>query len=379
VIKSYPIPKCAHMLASRVYSNRVPDNKAGTLMMLGNFLLAVVIPIGTIIYIHGDCFGGWMQLWSRCQRSDSFDTSVQSKVGTFEYESTRYWDVNANRYSIIRQVQIAVNVTITKHGDICQPAYIADGRCPRALIGALGNLYVRDLCFSVGLGAVFTFLRASPWSQRAKRWFVRTVLRRSAYVPRTSPDRMVTSAVLLLELPLILGFCYPVLPALAAIAMLLSSESFNISVERLGVKLTDDPTARVSIKYLFGSLGLGYAITLWLFVEGDFAGKWLVAFGWPLCTFVLAAIWIGAQKSQDGDDLTPHEKYMYKKYTHRPGRRKSLLHVDDVRLWAPYHDEPAFDGDGIVLQKMPHNAGPAVTAFSNPLESGQSSPVILLN
>ncbi len=63
IIKSYPIPKLARMLARRVYSNRVPHNRAGNLMMLGNFFLAVVIPICTVIYIHSDCLGGWMRLW----------------------------------------------------------------------------------------------------------------------------------------------------------------------------------------------------------------------------------------------------------------------------------------------------------------------------
>ncbi len=56
-----------------------------------------------------------------------------------------------------------------------------------------------------GTKQVLTFIRATPPMQKVKQLLVRTLLRRYEYVPRTSPDRMVTSAVLLLELPLILG------------------------------------------------------------------------------------------------------------------------------------------------------------------------------
>ncbi len=54
-------------------------------------------------------------------------------------------------------------------------------------------------------------------------------------------------------------------------AILFSSVSFNVAIERLGVKLIEDPAASVSIKYLFLSLSIGYAIALWLFMEGTFS------------------------------------------------------------------------------------------------------------
>jgi len=353
VIKSYPIPKCARTLARWVYSNNVPQNTAGSLMMLGNFILAVVIPVGTLIFINGDCFGGWMWLWSRCQSPTSFDISVDQVVGEFHYNSERYWDVAQDMWKTTRSVGIHVNVSITSHREICEPAYVADGRCPRALVQALGNLYARDLCFAAGLGAVLTFIRATPPMQRVKGWLVRTLLCRATYEPRTSPDRMVTSAVLLLELPLVLGFCYPILPAVAALAMLFNAGSFRVCVEQLGVKLTDDAAARVSIKYLFVSLGLGYALPLWLFFEGDFAGKWIVLFGWPITAYLTTKFWLSARE-QGGSEQTLHEKYMYEKYTYRPGLRKSLPHVDDV-LWRPYKRKSASDDDNILTQEKRHD------------------------
>merc|ERR1711924_539939 len=55
----------------------------------------------------------------------------------------------------------------------------------RAVASTLGDLYTKDLCFSVGAGSMLSFLRATPLAQRAKQWLVRTLFRRPDYEART--------------------------------------------------------------------------------------------------------------------------------------------------------------------------------------------------
>merc|ERR1711924_279262 len=80
---------------------------------------------------------------------------------------------------------ISLHSVITTHAEICSPSYVADGRCPRAVASTLGDLYTKDLCFSVGAGSMLSFLRATPLAQRAKQWLVRTLFRRPDYEART--------------------------------------------------------------------------------------------------------------------------------------------------------------------------------------------------
>lgn len=269
-----------------------------------------------------------MRLWRRCDETGAFDASISETVGSFSYTTQPYWNDEINSYSTTRLEPISIDTVITRHHDICQPRYIADGRCPRAVIGALGDLYSRDLCFSLSLGTLLSLLRATPQAQRLKQWFIRKIFCKPDYEARASADRLVTGAVLLLELPIILGFCYPILPLLASVAMLLNAGVFHVGMTRLGLKLSEDPPARVSIKYLWISLTLGCAIPSWLYMESGLSGKWVITLGMPFTALLAAKTWYGTEKSGHGDDLTPHEEFMVNKYTHN-GRRYSPIALDD--------------------------------------------------
>jgi len=347
ILKSYPIPSSARYLTRLIYGHTAPSNTAARLMLFGNFMLAIVVPLATIIYTNQDCFAGWMALWRQCDNARSFDTSVQGVIGSFSYPSQGYINLTTGFFEHHRTAEISIAVTVTTHDEVCHPRYIADGRCPRAVVSSLGELYTKDLCFSIGLGTILSFLRATPHMKRTKQWLMRKVCRQHEYEPKVRADRFVTSAALLMELPLVLGFLYPILPALAAAAMMLNAGVFHFAMSHFGTKMHEDPPPRVALHYLWGSLTLGCTLPTWLFWEGDFAGKWVMPFG-PLLSIVLAKkAWYAANNAGDREHETPHEAFMRRKYMSGT-RRRSPLGVDDP-LWVPKQRLHGCSGEDDVL------------------------------
>ena len=201
-----------------------------------------------------ECKTDWTVWCSPCQKESAFDARLNAVVGRFEYRvPCRFEDVTCTLTRPRTQLEIAeisLKTVITTHSDICFPSYIANGKCPRAMVSALGDLYREDLCFSMGAGPLFTFLRATPAARRATQWLVRTVFRKADYEARTSVDRLIMGTVFLVELPLVLGFCYPVLPLLACLTMALNAGVFRVVVMHLDVELTNNAPVRISMNYL---------------------------------------------------------------------------------------------------------------------------------
>ena len=149
---------------------------------------------------------------------------------------------------------------------------------------------------SIGGGPLLSFLRALPATQKIKRWLVRALSgTKSNYEPSTSLARFLTSTLLLVELPLVLGFCYPILFPLAWFALMINAGVFLVAVKYLGMAFKD--TVTVSFHYLWISLAVGSAIPIWLWQEGNLSGKWLISFGAPCA----AALVVG-RKIGRGDD-----------------------------------------------------------------------------
>jgi len=292
LIKSYVLPKAADWLVRLVYRGqaRPPVNTAGAMAMFGMLWIAVLTPAITVLAVNQDCFASWLQMWEPCAgHPDSFSTYLDGIVSTIEWAGGQCatglnrckFDASSNQYVQINSVPISLQANITSHAEICSVAYVADGRCPRALVGALGDLYAKDLAFSFVLGSLLSLLRSTPQARAAKEWLVRTIFRRKNYKARTSIDRLVVSVVLMLELPLVMGFCYPVLPLLAFLSVRLNAGVFYTVLMHHKPTLDDTVPVRVSPRYLWGSLCIGCALVIWLFVECDFHGRWLVSAGVP--------------------------------------------------------------------------------------------------
>jgi len=260
----------------------------------------------------------WLRLWSPCTQGRSFDLSLARAAGHYSHpvpcdgstcsntvsENIFQKDGKCMRNSVngeiacagcyVRKsgqyqgqcvqdasVPLGIRTIITKHEDICWPVYVADGRCPRGLISNLGDLYVRELVASASISPLMTLLRVTPQAETAKSWIARSIFRKRDHQTSVGVDKFVFSVVLSMEIPLVLGFCYPILVPLACLVVGLNTGVFRVAVACLHIELKETAT-RVSVKYLWGSLTIGCAIIVWLFVESDLHGKWLVIIGVPL-------------------------------------------------------------------------------------------------
>jgi len=90
---------------------------------------------------------------------------------------------------------------------------------------------------------------------------------------------------MLLEYCLVLGFAVPVILPLTCLTVVLHLAVFHRATQH-GVKLKMD--AKPSSLYLQGSLLLGCALIMWLFLENDLHGQMLVVVGMP--AMFLAAV-----------------------------------------------------------------------------------------
>ena len=101
----------------------------------------------------------------------------------------------------------------------------------------------------------------------------------------------VPGVVMLLEIPLVLGFVVPLLVPLAFLSTGLHTLVFHFSVSSLGIQLKNH--ARPSTHYLWLSSFLGWALQVWLYYESGLSGWWLVMGGPPfLVCLILSIPWM---------------------------------------------------------------------------------------
>jgi len=294
VIKSVLLPHLARGATRLIYGESAPPNMAGLFTMTGMLWIAVWAPALTVIAVNQNCFGLWLSLWKPCVETDTFfDKFFHETVGNITflapcstarvcfYAQASTGSGSYNWYAQNTVIPIELNMNITTQADICSPRYIPDGRCPRAVIASLTDLYSNDLIFSFGVGPFVSLLRSTPTAAALKVWFVRNILRDSHYQARTSMDRLIVNVVLMLELPFVLGFCCPWLPLLACLAVGCNAGVFYTSLVQFGAVFDDNDPIRLSPRYLWSSLAIGCALTMWLFFENGLHGSWLLAVGAP--------------------------------------------------------------------------------------------------
>ena len=146
----------------------------------------------------------------------------------------------------------------------------------------LGSLLFKKLCFGATVGPAIALLLTTPAALRAQLWVYKKVLRKpDDYTITEALDTEMASIVMLLEIPLAVGLCVPVLVPLACVCCAAHAAAFQCS--SLPLKYNSKPSAR----YLWASLGLGCALVAWLFYEASLYGYWLVMLGPPpiaMCT-----------------------------------------------------------------------------------------------
>ena len=146
----------------------------------------------------------------------------------------------------------------------------------------LGSLLFKKLCFGATVGPAIALLLATPAALRAKLWVYKKVLRKpDDYTITKALDTEMASIVMLLEIPLAVGLCVPVLVPLACVCCAAHAAAFQCSSVPLEYR------SKPSTRYLWASLGLGCALVAWLFYEASLHGYWLVILGPPpiaMCT-----------------------------------------------------------------------------------------------
>ena len=93
---------------------------------------------------------------------------------------------------------------------------------------------------------------------------------------------------MLLEIPLVLGFCMPLLVPLACVAFASHAAVFQWSNAPLRYH------AIPSTRYLWASIALGAALESWLFYEARLHGAWMIMIGCPL----VAVCFFGATRTK---------------------------------------------------------------------------------
>jgi len=130
-----------------------------------------------------------------------------------------------------------------------------------------------------------------------------------------------------LELPVLIGFCYPCLPLLTALAIGLNAGVLHIAVRHLGLTLSPEGVL-VPTSYLWGSLGIGCGIVMWLFNEADLGGRRVVNIGMPMI-LIVAVWWMSKAKPQ-----TQQLETLFA----LQDLRKSLLEHEDPSEGEPHED-----------------------------------------
>eukprot|EP00656_Telonema_subtile_P003133 TRINITY_DN11439_c0_g1_i1.p1 TRINITY_DN11439_c0_g1~~TRINITY_DN11439_c0_g1_i1.p1 ORF type:complete len:223 (-),score=37.02 TRINITY_DN11439_c0_g1_i1:97-765(-) len=189
--------------------------------------------------------------WSPCQQHTAFATVIDNSVG---YCPTSIPCLVSSPDFVnegYREQQI------TTHADVCTPAYVADGRCPRAVVEVLGSLMVAKMSFGAFVAPGLALLLSSQHGSAAREWFMRKVLcKPEGHRFKLSLDTEMAGVVMLLQVPLALGFCVPILVPLAGLAFAGHTLVFQWSMLPLANH------ARPSSMYLWTSIGVGWAICL---------------------------------------------------------------------------------------------------------------------
>jgi len=260
IISGYVVPKLARKMVQFACSRSPEATKAqisGRLMMAARLILVVLAPSFTVLLTNQGCFAKWLILWTPCEDALAFSTNVTiSMPGT------------------------PLTLPITTHQEICTPAYVADGRCPRALIQTLADLYIKKLAFSVYLAPLINLLKSTAKGRAAKEWVMHTILRKPDYRASKSLAREVVGVVMMMELPIILGFSVPIVTLLACLGTTFNAFVFHTVVAHMDVELTDE--IKASSYYLWLSLALGCTLPSWMYLENNLHGRWLVVVGMPL-------------------------------------------------------------------------------------------------
>ena len=259
-------------------------------IMTTRLVISLIVPFCAVVMMNQDCFAHWLWFWNPCKDNSSEQFNVVWAQPTGYCTSSA---AECNSWSNDFVQTGTFNTTIVEHSEVCRPDYIADGRCPRAAISVVGSLMVSKLTFAAFVAPGISLLSWTPFAQKMRTWIMRKVFcKPEDYEPRVSLDAEVASVVMLLEIPLVLGLCVPLLVPLACAACAAHTAVFHYAGKSL------EHISRPSALYLWFSIVLGYGLQAWFFYESpEMHGRWLFIFGVPVVALsTLVALWVQQER-----------------------------------------------------------------------------------
>ena len=266
-ISALCIPPLARWAVNKVTGQSRPCI-AARLMIFARLMVMLIVPFGMVLWLSQGCHAHWLLLWSPCRESGTFDISIN-----VPYTQTSTSDAGSS------------TISITQHNDVCDPAHntrYGDGRCPTAVVDALGKLLVEKLLFTALVGPVRLLLFNTEAVEQSKQWVLQKVGIQATTT--TDVDTEVAGIIMLLEIALVLGFVVPAVPVVVCVAFVLHAKAFQISLEHQAAKLQHETMPPVS--YLWCSLLLGAGLVMWMFVDSKWTGHILVCVGVPISCLV---------------------------------------------------------------------------------------------
>jgi len=288
LITSIAVPFLADTLIKCVNGGNKDRGVALHLIMVARLMIALVVPFVAVFVLNQDCHAQWLKLWKPCNSQDNFQVfSCDSKLlfGT-------------------QSCFLAPPALLVGHDQVCSPDYQAS-RCPRAVVDALGTLIVQKQIFAVFAAPPLALLMCTPWFRSSRDWVMRTLLCQPNYDGAKKIDKELVVVNMLVDYPLVLGFCVPLLVPLSCLAMAQTAALFHWA-RALGVEFSN--MARPSTAYMWLSGCSGLALNAWVFIACDLDGKYVVATAAPLiavCSAWVSNRWLynraGARDEPDAE------------------------------------------------------------------------------
>jgi hypothetical protein len=160
--------------------------------------------------------------------------------------------------------------------------------CPRDVVTSVGSLLLNSVIIGTFIGPIITLVLGSQTKRQVQESIVRLVI--PSYVVKkavVSGEDLVGELVFLMEEPLFLGICVPLLIPLVCVSVAVNSVTFNLLMSQCGVECNNDnKIPRIDGSLIVAAI-MGYAFVVWFFFSCDLQGAWLVLFGAPFCALGL--------------------------------------------------------------------------------------------
>jgi len=155
--------------------------------------------------------------------------------------------------------------------------------CPRDVVSSMGSLLLSSVIFGMFIGPTITLILGSRTKRRVQKRLVRLVI--PSYIVEKNvvdTEDVISNLVFLMEEPLFLGMCVPLMLPLVCVSIAANSVAVNVMISHYGVESTGHNSINVDV-ILVNAAILGYTLVVWFFISCGLQGSWLVVFGAPFC------------------------------------------------------------------------------------------------